>query len=221
MRFRRDGAGRRGILRRLRGDDRAKHRLTKGLFARHAQNIPGHIRKCVRQSDLITLFASEWERRYEDGATGIPRCRISCLDLPLLGDKMKREKRELTSRELAVFRKRGVKSPGGPVEVVTVFESSDPISIMGCPHIEGLEAMEKQLDLQHRQRLEQVIAQLAFYVNKPGALETFGTLAELMEEAGHTPSEIAGAFRAHLRPKRFSSPNDMPGDKSFNSANEK
>ncbi len=53
---------------------------------------------------------------------------------------MKREMRELTPRELLVLRKRGLNPPSGPVEVITVFDSRDPVEMMGSNISESLEA---------------------------------------------------------------------------------
>ena len=126
-----------------------------------------------------------------------------------------------TRRELAVLRKRypnyrGEFKSTGPSHV-----DSDPMSIMG----EDLDNIgpedRKRLDKGYRQDLTKVIAELAFAVNKAGTLEAFTALAEWMETQGHTPFEILVAFEGHLRPKRFSTPIDMPGCDSFNPSDEK
>ena len=60
---------------------------------------------------------------------------------------MKREMRELTPRELAVLRKRGLNPPSGPVEVITVFESRDPVDMMRSDVLQGQQLAEPGADI--------------------------------------------------------------------------
>lgn len=66
-------------------------------------------------------------------------------------------------------------------------------------------------DIGARQELDQVIAALAFAVNEPGCQAAFTALAEWMETEGHTPREIAAAFKEHMRPRSFITPMDVVG----------